>query len=263
MGNFGLTGIGALLTGGDIAGSTADLYGRENVFGRRPDVAEFTPTDLTEEQRRALEGNLTNADSIEALLNRMVPGWSDMLRQGTTNATSLLRGEIPQDVQDQVMRNSAYQALQGGYAGSGMSKALTARDFGRTSLDLQQMGNNSAQQWAKLAESSYSPFMNNLEMQANMTQANNAGQQATEQYRFNVEASPDPAAAAIYGMNSAIGMQMLNFGIGAAGGAMAGGGGGSGGGAQQPYGGGAPYGYNYGQPFAYSGQLSTRPTWGG
>lgn len=270
---FGTTGIGALVTGGDIAGDTADIYGRENVFGSRPDVADFTSLDLTEEQRKALEGNLSNADSIEQLLNRFVPGFSDMLAQGTANSMSLLRGEIPKDVQDQVNRSSAYQAFQGGYAGSGMAHALTARDLGRTSLDLQNMGNNSAQQWTKLAQSSYSPFIIDTAQQAQVTAANNAGEQQNQQFKYNVAAAPDPAAAGIYAMNSAIGMKLLDFGMGAAGGAM-GGGGGGGSSAAAPASGGQ---YNYagqganGQAWQYNAQTgqyapilqAQRTTWGG
>jgi len=253
------------MTGGSVADATTKASGgNAKVHGKKAQVAAYTPLDLTEEQRKALEGNMSNADSIEALLNRMVPGWSEMLKQGTGNAASLLRGEIPKDVQQQVLRSNAFQALQGGYAGSGMSKALTARDLGRTSLDMQGLGNNAAQQWSKLAQTSYSPFMIDTAMQANTTAANNAGIQQQKQREFNVEAAPDPAAAAKFAIDSAIGMQLLSFGMGAAGGAMAGGGGA----AMGARGGGGSYNAN--TPYQYDPQTNSfmpiqqaRPVWGG
>lgn len=237
MAGFGFSGLGALFSGGSVAGATTGASGgNAAVWGTKPKTAEFLPTDLTEEQQKALAGNLSNADQIEGLLNRLVPGWSESLKQGTSNSLALLRGEIPKDVQEQVMRTAAYKSLSGGFGGSGMSKALTARDFGRTSLDLQQVGANSAQQWAKTAETAYSPWLSSGAEQAGATRTNNAGQQAYQQQVFNVAAAPDPAAAGKFAIDSAIGMQLLSFGMGAAGGAMGGaggaaaaGGGGSGG----------------------------------
>lgn len=270
-GSFGRTGVAALFSGGDIAGDTANIYGKDKVFGTKEKIAPYTPLDLTAEQLKSLKGNLSNADTIEGLLNRMVPGWSEMLKQGTGNATAELKGQIPKDVQEQIYRQSAFQALSGGFGGSGMAHALTARDLGRTSLDLTNMGNNAAQQWTKLAESSYSPFVTTTAEQANVTAANNAGEQATLQHQYNVDAAPDPAAAGMYAINSAIGQQLLSFGMGAAGGAM-GGAGGAGAGAAKSGG-----TYNYagqganGQQWQYNsttGQYAPilqaqRATWGG
>lgn len=219
--------IGALFGGlfGDAGlNFVNEAGGKKKVFGGKPEVAPFIPLDLTAEQKKALEGNLANASTIEALLNRLVPGFSSLIKKGTENSMALLSGEIPKDVQDQIYRSSAFQSLQGGFQGSGMSKSLTARDLGRTSLDLQQAGANSAQQWAKLAESSYSPFIIDPAQQASATAANNAGEQATKQFQYNVDAAPDPGAAGVFNLNTALGMQMLSFGMGAAGGAFGGGG---------------------------------------
>jgi hypothetical protein len=60
---------------------------------------------------------------------------------------SLLRGELPPDLASQIQRNTASKALTGGYAGSQAARNLTARDLGRTSLDLQQAG---AQQFSNI-----------------------------------------------------------------------------------------------------------------
>src|SRR5205814_874219 len=109
-------------------------------------------------------GNLYTDQEL-AQLERILPGYSGSLSAGraTTDALfsealPLIHGEIPQDVQDQVQRSSAYQALRGGYMGSGMSNALTARDLGLTSLGLQErgatlagQGANTMQMWDTLA----------------------------------------------------------------------------------------------------------------
>jgi len=67
------------------------------------------------------------------------------LQQGT-NTASQLRGEVPSDVAQQIQRNTAEQSIFGGYGGSGMSRNLTSRDLGLTSLDMMQRGNQGLQQ---------------------------------------------------------------------------------------------------------------------
>lgn len=173
------------------------------IFGTKPKVADFVPVDLGAEQSKALASNQGNADDIVSMLDKFVPGFSDILKQGLGTSASLMRGEIPQDVQDQVKRSDAFQSLMGGFAGTGMSKALTARDFGRTSLDLQQAGANSAQLWTKLAESSYSPWMVTTAEEASQTAANNAGAQATQQYQYNVDAAADPSKLGLFNLQTA------------------------------------------------------------
>ena len=57
------------------------------------------------------------------------------------NAAAMMSGRIGADVQANVARSSAMQALQGGFgASSEMGRGLTARDLGLTSLNLQQQG---------------------------------------------------------------------------------------------------------------------------
>lgn len=238
-------------------GAESASHGDEaNIFGQRPDVAPFTPTNLTDEQRAAAQGNLSNADSIMSMLDRFVPGFTDLVRQGTSNAASELRGEIPQDVQNQVLRSTAFQSLLGGFSGTDMGHALTARDLGRTSLDLTQMGNNSAQMWSKIAEGSYSPFMINTMQQAGTTAANNAGTQQNQQFRYNVAASPDPGAAGNYNLQVALGMKAASIGTSMLGGGMGGGGGSGAGGATGGYG--SSYGGgNYGSsPYNWGGNIN-------
>lgn len=188
--------------------------GGKAVFGSKPGVAEYTPTDLGAEAKTAATANAANMPEITALLNKILPGYSDMVAQGSKNTMSLLRGELPKDVEDKVRRNSAYKAFSGGYGGSGMSKALTARDFGRTSLDLMQVGENSSQRWAALTQGSVAPYTIRADQQADATFKNNLYRQATEQFKLNVAAAPDPAAAGKFNTIATIGSTAASFGMG-------------------------------------------------
>lgn len=270
--------LGGLFGGlfGDAGQEFVDLQGGpDKVFGTKPSVAPYTPVDLSAETGKAVAGNLANYSSITDLLNQIIPGFTDMLTQGTANTNAELAGQLPPDVAAQVQRGAAYKALQGGYGGTPMAHALGARDLGLTSLNLMQQGTNSAQLWSNLAESAYSPFTVSTGQQASTTAANNAGIQAQQQYQNNVNAAPDPGALGIFNVDAALGQQMLSFGMAAAGGAMGGGGGGS---AQaNPYNvsgaalnnlqGQSQYQYdpNTGQYNGHSlgGNYATAPTWGG
>lgn len=198
--------------------------GADKVFGTKPKVAGYTETDLTTEAGRAARGNLANMPDIMALLEKILPGYGKMLEQGGTNTNSLLRGELPKDVQSAVKRNAAFKSLMGGFGGSGMSKALEARDFGRTSLDLMQMGENSAQKWAGLAQGGVKPFVVTAPDQIEGTFRNNLYNQATEQFQYNVDAAPDPGAAGLFNIRTALGMQAMGMGMGSITGGMGGGG---------------------------------------
>jgi hypothetical protein len=85
--------------------------------------------------------NQFNQGQINDVLEQGVPGFSEMQRRRVKQATDLLGGGIPEDVQRQVYRSSAGRALQGGFSGSPAGRNLTARDFGRTSLDMIDRGN--------------------------------------------------------------------------------------------------------------------------
>lgn len=196
--------------------------GGKAVFGSKPGVAEFTETDLGAESKKAAAANTRNLPEIESLLEKIMPGWKSMVGQGSKNAQSMLRGEIPDDVQGLLRRNAAYKAFSGGYGGSGMSKALTARDFGLTSLDLMNKGENSAMRWMGAARESVAPWMVTGPAQAQQTERNNLYKQAVEQFKFNVLAAPSPEAAGKFNTISTIGSLAASFGLSSMGGAMGG-----------------------------------------
>lgn len=233
--------------------------GGDKVFGTKPGTAAYTPTDLGAEANKAVKSNISNYDDILALLNRIVPGYSDQQNKASKNTLSMLRGEIPKDVQDYVQRSSAFRSLMGGYAGSPMSHAATARDLGRTSLDLMGAGNNSAQLWAGIAEGSAKPFMVTAPEQAEGTFRNNLYSQITEQNRMNVEAAPDPSAAGIFNLQTAMGAMAASWGMSSALGGMKGSGGAAAGGA----GGGSNWGAGAGGSGMSGGASSLGNWWGG
>lgn len=227
--------------------------GGKKVFGSKPDVADYRDTDLTTEAGRAARGNLANMPDIMALLEKILPGYGEMVAQGSKNTLSLLKGEIPKDVQAAIQRSSAFKSLQGGYGGSSMARALTARDLGRTSLDLTEMGGNAAQRWAGLTQAGVAPFTVTAPAQGAATFQNNLYRQATEQHRYNVAASPDPAAAGLFNTIATIGGTAASFGLGAMGGAM-----GGSGGQRQPAPATQPQ-YPYQSPY---GNLASNWNWG-
>lgn len=188
-------------------------------------MARFKPFDYGAEQQKGIGANVEAFPQIKALgdlyqsyltdeMNTLLPGFSDILKSGATTtqemlaaAEPLLRGEIPQDVRDQVQRSSAYQSLSGGYAGSQMAHSLTARDLGLTSLDLMGrgaslagQGGNAAQRWAQLAKGEMldpSSMFVTPQQTAAFDLENRILEQQSKQFQYNVDAAPDPVAAGI------------------------------------------------------------------
>lgn len=194
-----------------------------DIFGSKPQIADYTPVDLQQEQLTALQGDIAAWPDIanlgnlfqQYMLNQYetaIPGFRDILKMGgqttkdmLTQADQELKGQIPQDVMEQVQRSSAYQSLLSGTAGSGMARGLTARDLGLTSLDLIGQGaqlagqaGNAAQRWAALSGAQMPEGMlvtpqqqAALDMQQNLIERN------IQQQKFNVAAAPDPALQAL------------------------------------------------------------------
>lgn len=224
----------------------------DQVFGAKPQVAPYTPTLLGPEQLLALQNNIKAFPDITQLGNlyeqymmsafdKAIPGFSDMLAQGGAltqemmgQIDPLLKGQIPQDVQDQIQRTSAYQSLMGGTAGSPMAGALTARDLGTTSLgligegaNLLGLAGNAAQRWAGLASGmimSPSGMMITPQQQAQMDMQNRLYEQATKQFQYNVNAAPDPALQALNQWVEQVGGSVVSSYLGGGMGGMGGGG---------------------------------------
>lgn len=84
--------------------------------------------------------NEFNRAELRKMLGESIPGYEEGQAQRSQNALSLMRGEIPADVQEMIQRSSAARAVTGGYGGSPAGRNLVARDLGRTSLDMMNLG---------------------------------------------------------------------------------------------------------------------------
>ena len=96
------------------------------------------PTDVT---------SLPGMDAIafddagvpDEIVGQKLQSMSDTIDRLSEANASMLRGEIPADVSASVRRAAGEASIAGGIFG-GASRALSARDLGRTSMDIKQQG---------------------------------------------------------------------------------------------------------------------------
>lgn len=145
---LGAMGGGALFSGlGGLFGSSAASK-RKRALASIANMPGVSIQDVTGEAGAAMPG----AESLESrrnefargelrkMLGETIPGYEEGQAQRTGTALALMRGEIPADVQDVIQRSAAARAVTGGYGGTPAGRNLVARDLGRTSLDLMNMG---------------------------------------------------------------------------------------------------------------------------
>jgi len=79
--------------------------------------------------------------SAQDTLEGVAPGVMGNLKSAADTVSSQMRGEVPQDVEDQLFGSAAFRDFSSG-AGSTSQRArnLTARDFGTTSMDIKNAG---------------------------------------------------------------------------------------------------------------------------
>lgn len=98
-------------------------------------------------QKLAGDVNLFNQSQMEGAFNQALPGYDRIKQQVADNISALTKGQIPDDVANEIFRRTSSQAYAGGFGGSGMARNLSARNLGLTSLDLMGQGQDSAQKW--------------------------------------------------------------------------------------------------------------------
>jgi hypothetical protein len=146
-------------------GTLADL------FGSRPAVPPWQGLNLGQEQQTAAANNLEIAPEASKLANlteqqllsmlkTAIPNWDQISGTASSNIESFLKGEIPTDVSQAVQSSAASESLFGGYGGTGMSRNLTARDLGLTSLNLTEKGLSQAESWQAASERLLAPAAN-------------------------------------------------------------------------------------------------------
>lgn len=254
---------GALIRG---LGGGDDYYGRKPVVPTYPTAGEILQqgtagniANFAQASQLSDKTNTFNQEQLMKMLRTAIPGYDEMMSQGSSAIGSMLRGEISGDVKNQIARGSAERSLAGGYGGSGMARNLEARDLGLTSLQLTQQGLGAAERWISSAKANATPMNFGVE---NMF-LNPQQQMVVADMRFQrdwmqekIVAGPDPVKRGPFDSEMAIlGMALSAYGGGAGytgaasydyqgGGGGGGGGGGRGGGG----GGGSNWSYNSYQP---------------
>ena len=217
-------------------GGAAMIGGAAMSAGKKVKVPQFKKVDVEAEQQGAIKGNIASLTSanelaqkttsaeqslLESQLRRAIPGYDQMLGQMSSNIGSALKGELNPDVMANLQRSSAGKNLMSGAgAASGFGTARTARDFGLTSMQMQNQGFAQAQSFMQqqrtmgMAQpfSASSMFISptqrmNLSLQENQAEYNRNMSAA------QVAAQPNPMMAALGGTMSNMGGMAFGRGL--------------------------------------------------
>ena len=128
-------------------------------FASETESIELPQWNLARDIKEA--GQVTDYNAYQ--LEKIFPGARNQREISARATKSYLRGEIPQDVQESIMRSVAELGGAGFSPSQGMlpggtqvggfqaAQGLLSRQLGLTSLDLQQMGMGAAQSWQSMA----------------------------------------------------------------------------------------------------------------
>ena len=255
--------IGAGIVGG--AGAALGINALKGKGSKNSDTAQYIERpgeallqDLPQYTEAAEKATAARLAEIE----RVMPGATAQREQASNIIQQMQRGEIPKDVQEQTMRSIAEYggagfnpATAGRAGGFQMAQGLVPRQFGQTSLGLQQAGSSAAMSWQQLADSfAYDPF--EASQYASPSQA--YGQQKASAIAYDEKVNAANQAAQTNKMIGTIGtvaavaaapftggasLSFLPTTMGMMGGGSAGGGGGGGMGGIGQFGGGAGMGF--------------------
>lgn len=200
-------GVGAIgsLAGGAMSASSASASRRQaRDAANLPGIdigSVMAESSLNAPRAREMEAqrNAISRDQLLESLGIQIPGYQQGQAQRTLNAMSLLRGELPPDVAAQIQRKAAGQAVQGGYAGSAAGRNLVARDIGRSSLDMSNLG---AQQFANILGTTPMAPLANYEFTPQQIASLRGGERGAQQQ----------ALLGVAGMPSATGVAGQAFG---------------------------------------------------
>lgn len=203
----------------------------KGAYGAVPSVPSPTST-----QGDVIGGNLQNLGALYGLtgsLNQQIakqavlpyqqnlPNYSAMVGQSSGNILSQLKGQVPQDVANQIAQMAAERGVSTGAIGSPNANAALLRSLGLTSLGLQQQGEQNLT--GAIGRTPTGQQFNPASFLVT------PGQQQEAQWLSNLMgAAPNPAAAAHEALKA--GQQGLRTGLGTGGpvGGFGGGGGGFG-----------------------------------
>src|SRR5678815_3120526 len=144
---------------------TTPAYGTSDFLGYIPDLPEISAQT---EQKKAIAGNIAalpeatqlaagiskfNFQQLQDMLKAAIPNYDEIMQTGGKQISSMLRGEVPEDVQRVVQRSRGAKSFAGGYGGSGMAGAAEAEDLGLTSLGIIREGLSASERWLQAASS--------------------------------------------------------------------------------------------------------------
>lgn len=228
-----------------MAVAGALIGGAIGAFGTKPKIPKLPEIDPSKVQTQTVEGNIAampklqelgarvnqfNQQQLAKALEFSLPGG---LAAAQGIISSQLRGEIPADVAVQVANKAAAQGFQSGFGpGSGIGKSLTARDFGLTSMQIQQQGLGNFQALAGFTSApqfDVTSMFFTPQQRLQFAFQDRAARFERNLLKAQVKAAPDPARAALgkeidrfFNTWAGFGMTALGAGMGGGGGAGAG-----------------------------------------
>lgn len=154
VGNMASGLYGLSNSGSDVDLDWTDLkYDSKNVDEMSEEgiqASTETAQALLGMQDEYLGATMKGYGAYNAIMGNLVPGWSELKSQASKNTQQLLKGELPQDVSDNVMRTAAQKGIMARGSSNAMREAMggygslsgraTLRDLGKTSWDAQQTG---------------------------------------------------------------------------------------------------------------------------
>ncbi len=204
-------GIGAGMSASSASAARRQARDAANLPGI--DIGQVMgESSLNAPRAREMEAqrNAISRDQLLESLGIQIPGYQQGQAQRTLNAMSLLRGELPPDVAAQIQRKAASQAVQGGYAGSAAGRNLVARDIGRSSLDMANLG---AQQFANIIGTTPMAPLANYEFTPQQIAALRGGERgAQQQALLGVAGMPSGTGVAGQALGS-LGSGLTNLGF--------------------------------------------------
>jgi hypothetical protein len=224
---------------GLVAGVAGSFMGK----GSKVKVPDFVPVNATDEQGKALSGNLmnfsqanqlsdlvntANQDSLMTAMRRAIPNYDKIISAQSSDILSGLNGELSQGEIDQAQSASAASSLaRFGSTRSGMARNLGLRDLGLTRRALVDRSLSNASNFVGVQRSTAVPSLMGPEfsMLSPAARIANAQWNSTGSYNRNLAAAgaaaqPDPTAAAAGNMLSGLGGMAFSYagGFGAFGG---------------------------------------------
>lgn len=199
-------------------GSPSELYGRKpkvpGAIDYTKDLEEAITTNKNLLPELSAFAKLSTAEMAN-VLETAFPGYKGIRDTAGKGIASMLRGEVPADVQRQLEQKAAERGQSLGYGGSQFGENQFLRNFGLTSLQMVQQGLDSANKWINQAQNlsfDFSKFFLGKEDAMRRTEFN----WQRDWLEAQVKAAPDPAKRGALDTDlAAAGMIMGVYGGGA------------------------------------------------